>query len=510
MTVRPLRQPKPEAASPLANPPGEAAFLGALLLDGTLIDELSALPTPADFSEAINARILALILEAHRSGNAVSVLTLLPHFTGDEQNYVASLTADGQGLLAPQALADQLILLSAKRRRREWHLSEADACLDPDRPLSDLAPPAEIQTKTKGLAFEWAGDAKPVLDGAWLIEGWLPRSGPAVIFGHPGCGKSFFALSIAAAVAEGKPWASRYVERGAVIYVAAEGQTGFRNRLAAMIEAGQLDRTAPFAFIPTALDLQAPASPDVAALIATIAQVTEHTRQRAALIVVDTLSKTFGGGKEVSDDMASYVANCEKVAAAFDALTLIVHHRPKDGSASERGHTSLRGGVVTSILIEGETIKTATTVKQKDGPDGERIAFRLEPYTLGQTSRGTDVTTCLVDIMEEDDFPHTARDPRQDLTGHSKTALKTIERLIASNGTAPPASIPADVIDRTAIASVLAAGHAADTLTAELEGLCDGSPDKRADTARRTAKRAIAKLKDLEILGSWGDWLWLK
>lgn len=107
-------------------------------------------------------------------------------------------------------------------------------------------------------------------------------------------------------------------------------------------------------------------------------------------------------------------------------------------------------------------------------------------------------------------FPHTARDPRQSLTGHGKTALKTIERLIASNGTAPPASIPADVIDRTAIASVLAAGHAADTLAAELEGLCDGSPDKRADTARRTAKRAIAKLKDLEILSSWGDWLWLK
>lgn len=510
MTVRPLRQPQPDAASPLTNPDGETAFLGALLLNWALLNELPALPAPDDFTIPLYRRIYSRMLEEHRAGNVATAALLAPHFTEDERPHLADLQTDSQGLFNPGELADQLITFGAARRRREWHLSEADACLDLDRPLGNIVPPDEIQTKPKGLAFEWAGDAKPVLDGAWLIEGWLPRSGPAVIFGHPSCGKSFFALSIAAAVAQGTPWASRFVDRGAVIYVAAEGQTGFRNRLAAMIEAGQLDRTAPFAFIPTALDLQAPASPDVAALISTIAQVTERTGQRAALIVVDTLSKTFGGGKEVSDDMASYVANCEKVAAAFDALTLIVHHRPKDGSASERGHTSLRGGVVTSILIEGETIKTATTVKQKDGPDGERIAFRLEPYTLGQTSRGTDVTTCLVDIMEEDDFPHTARDPRQDLTGHSKTALKTIERLIASNGTAPPASIPADVIDRTAIASVLAAGHAADTLTAELEGLCDGSPDKRADTARRTAKRAIAKLKDLEILGSWGDWLWLK
>lgn len=204
------------------------------------------------------------------------------------------------------------------------------------------------------LPFERAGDVEAVLDGNWLIDGVLPKSGIAAVYGFPGCGKTFLAMDWGAHVASGTAWNGRHVERGLVLYVVAEGQTGFRNRLAAMRETGRFSRYDPFVFVPVPIDMQAPDG-DTAKLIETIREASDRELAEPALIVIDTLSKTFGAGKENSDDMAGYVANCQRVASAFDCLTLIVHHRPKDSESRDlRGHGSLRGGIDTAILVEGD------------------------------------------------------------------------------------------------------------------------------------------------------------
>ena len=251
------------------------------------------------------------------------------------------------------------------------------------------------------LPLEWAGLAEPVLDGFWLIDDWLPSNGIAAIYGHPGCGKSFFALSMAAHVAAGKSWAGRHVERGLVLYVVAEGATGFRNRMYAMREAGEIDPDAPLAFVATPIDMQAEDG-DVRALIETIRVAAEACGLRPAMIVLDTLSKTFGAGKENTDDMVSYVNNCQKVASAFTCLTVIVHHRPKDQESKDlRGHSSLRGNIDTAILVEKGDIKTATTIKQKDGEDQIQVRFRLNKVIVGHDRRGKEISTCLVEITDE-------------------------------------------------------------------------------------------------------------
>ena len=361
------------------------------------------------------------------------------------------------------------------------------------------------------LPIEWARDVKVVLDGAWLIDDFLPASGPAVLFGCSGSGKTFFALDIAAAIAEGREWAGRYVERGPVIYLAAEGQSGFRNRLAAMIEDGRLSRTAPFAFIPVAVDLQSTGGAGVSSLIAAAEQVSQEVG-RPALIVIDTLSKTFGAGAENSDDMVAYLANCERIAAAFDCLTLIVHHRPKSAeSRSERGHSSLRAGVVASILIEGETIRTATTVKQKDGPDGQSVSFRLSPVPLGFNKRGKEITTCLIDLIEDEaaEFIDPKAKKKRNLTGHKKIAMRAIEEVIAAHGQDVPDAIPRDVLDRREVWRVIGSGQVADKLRTEFFGVVDSAPDKREDSAERTGRRAMKDLKAAELLGTWEDWVWI-
>lgn len=258
-----------------------------------------------------------------------------------------------------------------------------------------------IAKTNRALPIEWAGQVEPIIDGFWLVDDWLPSNGIAAVYGHPGSGKSFWMMHVAAHIAEGREWAGKRVEQGLVVYVVAEGQTGFRNRLYAMQQAGEIGKEVPFAFIPCPIDMQAPDG-DVDALIEAIKSAEEHAGCGASVVVLDTLSKTFGAGKENTDDMVPYVNNCQRVATEFNCLTCIVHHRPKDNESRDlRGHSSLRGNIDTAILIEAGDIKTATTIKQKDGEDNLVMRFKLNQVQVGVDRHGKQVTSCLVELTDE-------------------------------------------------------------------------------------------------------------
>lgn len=500
----------------------EIAVLGAALFDSAWLEALSTPLHPAHFATPVHARIWEQIRTITDNGQVPNVLSVYRALKRDPDlialggvSYLNSLQASDLARVSPIECAAEVIRASEIRSARA---ALHAALIELERP--DANPGSIFETISTGneaasangcaIGYEWAGDVQPVLDGAWLIDDFLAKSGPAVMFGHPGSGKTFLALDIAAHVAEGKPWAGRHVEGGPVLYVVAEGLTGFKNRLSALFDDGRMKRNAPFVYVPTPVNLQA-LDGDTGALIATLKHFARAVGREPALIVLDTLSKTFGGAKENIDDMAGYVANCERIAAAFNCLTLIIHHRPRDADAqNERGHSSLRGGVVTSILVDGDETKTATTVKQKDGPEHERVAFRLSPVPVGTNSRGKSVTTCLVDIVEGE-FDNTApEDNRRKLTGNKRIAFEALETLIALHGHGPPPEIPAECLNRWKVDRVIDAGQAADKLRAEFQGVVNAKPDKLSDTARRTASRAMSDLKSAGILGSWEGWIWLQ
>ncbi len=397
MTVSSLRQPKPEAASPLANPPGEAAFLGALLLDGTLIDKLPALPTPADFSEAINARILALILEAHRSGNAVSVITLLPHFTGDEQNYVASLTADGQGLLAPQALADQLMLLGAKRRRREWHLSEADACLDPDQPLSDLAPPEGLRTASAPLVpLDLAALAtREPQPKAFVLPRLAPAAEVTLFTGAGSAGKSLLGQQFATALAAGRRTLGLDIEQAAAIYVTCEddadqlhwrqvhicaalgvGLADLAGKLSLLSLRGEPDNALAH-FAPDGRLIPAPLFGRLYGLIKSTG---------ARLAVLDNVAHLFTGNENDRGQVTAFVNLLNRVAGESRAAILLLGHPNKAGD-SYSGSTAWLNAVRSQISLTrpdemDEEARALTIGKTNYTRTGEALRFRWHNWAF--------------------------------------------------------------------------------------------------------------------------------
>lgn len=66
-----------------------------------------------------------------------------------------------------------------------------------------------------------------------LIKGLVPNPGLTILYGQPKVGKSFVAFDMAMHVAMGRDYCGRRVMQGPVIYIAAEGEHGFRARVAA-------------------------------------------------------------------------------------------------------------------------------------------------------------------------------------------------------------------------------------------------------------------------------------
>ena len=120
--LRPLGNDEAEVRTLPSNIEAEAAYLGAVLIDNRVIEELSTPLRPDHFHEPVHARIYERILHLLDRKAVVTPVTLRPYFESDEAlkalggvAYLARLTADGRGLLAPRELAEQIYDLALLR-----------------------------------------------------------------------------------------------------------------------------------------------------------------------------------------------------------------------------------------------------------------------------------------------------------------------------------------------------------------------------------------------------------
>ncbi|MCW5750876.1 MAG: AAA family ATPase [Alphaproteobacteria bacterium] len=270
-------------------------------------------------------------------------------------------------------------------------------------------------------------------DRQYLVKGLLDQGGMSLLYGAPGCGKSFLALDLALRVALGWPVFGRKVTQGAVIYIAGEGQMGLARRIEAFRRQFLSEDAVevPFFLLPCAVDLVSRhADADIAHLLDAIRRQVGETS--LALAICDTLARSFGNADEnASDAMGAFVSNIDRLRLETGAHALAVHHVPKDPARGPRGHSSLLGAVDTAIQVEHDEIagiRTAKVVKQKDGEIGGPIAFRLETMELGDDQDGDPITSCYV-------MPADAQAPRRPKLGQRQSlAVRKLNDLAADQG----------------------------------------------------------------------------
>lgn len=272
---------------------------------------------------------------------------------------------------------DGAVTIATLRR----HLKEAGTDIAPpdaadDFDVWDEVDPADERSRWNFLSLD---DVEALPSPKWLVPGVLTEGSLAAIYGAPESGKSFLAVDMSMAVASGIDWHGRQVERGGVLYIAAEGAPGLGKRF----RAWKMDRCAQGRRFDLHLmrdDLNLAAEKDGGARA--FAQAVADELGPLRLVVIDTLNQTAAGADENSaKDMGRYIASMKLLRNATGAAVVVVHHSGKDLGKGMRGSSALLGAMDTTVEVErasdGRSIKVAVK-KQKDAERESPMRFNME------------------------------------------------------------------------------------------------------------------------------------
>ena len=211
----------------------------------------------------------------------------------------------------------------------------------------------------------------------WLIPGWLPTESVAVLYGPPGSGKSFWALSLALEMAQGGWWLNSRLEPATVLYVAAERAAVLGDRQEAWTAHHQ--RPIPDTYVELADSPPLRKADSLAALLDLV------TETQPTLVVLDTLAQLTLGTAE--NDGREWGEVSEALGLVRDATNggsvLAVHHTGKDHTRGMRGHTVLLGSVDVTYEIAGDAATVKVSVdKMNAGTKPLPEWYRLEQVPL--------------------------------------------------------------------------------------------------------------------------------
>jgi RecA-family ATPase len=170
---------------------------------------------------------------------------------------------------------------------------------------------AETDAKFHLMRFDVSLDTSAV----YLAKGLIPSGGLTVLWGPPKCGKSFWTFDLMMHVARGIPYRGRRVQQGIVVYVALEGDKGFRRRIEAYKRHHGL-ADAPFYLITDPIDL-------VRDHKTLIDNIKEQTPDTPVAVVIDTLNRSMNGSESSDEDMAAYIKAADAVREAFGCTVIM-------------------------------------------------------------------------------------------------------------------------------------------------------------------------------------------
>jgi len=216
-----------------SNIEAEAAFIGAVLIDNRVLEELQVPLAAEHFFEPVHQRIFARVVTLLDRNAVVTPVTLKPYFENDEAlrelggiTYLAQLTADGQGLLAPRELAQQIYDLALLRELVSVGRGLVEGALDTSESVAPMeqiehaeaelfrvaeGAASESQAESFGIATHKAlgmiekainsgGNVSGRTTGLTSVNekvGGLHDSDLIILAGRPGMGKSSLATNIA-------------------------------------------------------------------------------------------------------------------------------------------------------------------------------------------------------------------------------------------------------------------------------------------------------------------------
>ena len=289
----------------------------------------------------------------------------------------------------------------------------------PTHSVDSTAEPMPSEAKFRLLSGH---DLAKLPSTRWILKGILPSEGLVALYGPSGSGKSFLAFGLAASVARGAAWFGMKVKVSPVVYVALEGEGGYKNRLAAWEHEHKETVSQNLKFILQPFKLT-----DLGDVEEIASVVPKHS-----VVIIDTLNRAAPTTDENSSkEMGILLEACKALQAKINGLVILVAHTGKDATRGLRGHSSLFAALDGAIEVTKSNDNRAWEIaKAKDGVDGLKYPFKLKVHDLGKDEDGDPITSCTV---ERDNSALFA--PPEPSGKVQKEALKHLRGLIKSSQT---------------------------------------------------------------------------
>lgn len=412
-TVHPFPASRGAELAMPCNVEAEAAFLGAVLIDNDTIDVAPDLRAE-HFFVPVHGRIFERFRVLKDRRQAVTPVTLKHYFEADEglrelggTPYLARLTADGAGLLAPRDFAEQIIELAERRRLIESAQATIAAAQDTDIPLEEIALPARTNTthgSLQGLDLATLAkvQAKPK---AFAIDRLAPLGEVTLLSGPGSAGKSLLGQQFATAAAAGKVCLGLHVAAGPAIYITCEDDGGdlhWRQEHICRALGVDMERLAGRLHMES---LRGELSCEIATFqhdgtlrLSTMYSKIDRfiARTGARLIFLDNLAHLFAGNENDRLQVTRFTNLLNRLAALHGAAIVLFGHTPKGKEKEHSGSTAWANAVRCHLTLEHDAdtdLRKLTVSKTNLGRKGEALTFAWSNWAF----------------VREDDLPESER-----------------------------------------------------------------------------------------------------
>lgn len=357
--------------------------------------------------------VAAICMTAGEKGEIPT--TLLNQLKGaipENTTIIIAMDCDAAGRRSARGLREQLKNEGFSVRAVDMGLGKggdlADFCMlnqkqscDALERLPDLAD--ELDTKDRSWRTEGIGTMLKIPQIEWLVPRLIPLRLVTTVFGPSGTYKSFFTLHHALMVAQNNH----------VIYVASEGDSGYRQRLEAWFKHHKGMYTENMTFVLGEIDITSDDD------LYTFEQLIEQ--RKPSLIVVDTMSRSIGEkDTNKSTDVVKVYNTCSAIASKHNCAIVIVHHTNAEGrraTGSERIRDS------TDMMIRLTRVDDVIEVDCKKAKDSSAFKpFHLKEIQIPlgyKNNLGEDVTSLVLEPAE--------RVIRDDVTDLQASVLREIQ-----------------------------------------------------------------------------------
>lgn len=298
---------------------------------------------------------------------------------------------------------------------------------------------AEATTQNKGYSFYSAREFYDDIETEnYLIDGFIQKEALQMIFGEPGCGKTFTAFDMSCSISceAIHSWHGRDIEHGDVVYFVGEAVKGAKRRFRGWcVHNNVTPEQTRIHFCDEVFKLDDDSTEHC--IDTTISEIRKIC-EKPVLIVIDTVNVFMGGDENKTIDTDKYLDANRRLRKEFGCTVLSIHHVgvSPDAKNRARGSSAFKGAMDIEIKVTNQdSIITLTQTKNKDNEKEKPITFKLSAIPIPGCfdKNGRQITTCVIEPYKSQVTAATS-EPKIKLTNNEKFAVETFKEAIKRDG----------------------------------------------------------------------------